>query len=196
MTTMIKLWTQTFLVLWGETLQYLFANSHARTIHLQCGIKSPITVTTHDHHDVSNHWSLQYLLKGLTRMGRTEPVCMESTSHRWNPTLRTSNDVNVLLLHIHQWYGKCFHVMTLSYPFPTPSRLVIYSSNEVQTPYDAWDCQDNCYEPCGAIEQVDQVTKIGERLTLRFFHVRLSDITKYTGSVAKKVRRGEGMWVS
>ena len=80
--------------------------------------------------------------------------------------------------------------MAPSCRFLSPSRLVIYSSNEVQTPYDDWDCQDNCYEPCGTIEHVDQLTRIGESLILRFFHIRLSDITKYTGSVAKKVRRG------
>ena len=72
--------------------------------------------------------------------------------------------------------------------FVSPSRLVIYSSNEVQTPSDDWACRDNCYEPCGAISQVDQFTNVGETLTLRFFHVRLSDIIMYTGNTAKKVR--------
>ena len=78
--------------------------------------------------------------------------------------------------------SRCRHAL-----IQTPSRLVIYSSNEVQTPYDDMACRDNCYEPCGAISQVDQFTNVGEAVTLRFFHIRLSDIIMYIGNTAKKV---------
>ena len=87
---------------------------------------------------------------------------------------------------------RCFHAMTQVCPLL--SRLVIYSSYEVQTPYDDWACKDNCYEPCGAISQVDQFTNVGDTLTLRFFHVRLSDIVMYTGNTAKKVREAKAFF--
>ena len=127
------------------------------------------------------------LVQGLNQAGnkkqgpellvlRAESSC--DIGHRWIPHTKAGNT----------------GIVSMWLPCPLFSRLVIYSSYEVQTPYDDWACQDNCYEPCGAISQVDQFTNVGDTLTLRFFHVRLSDIVMYTGNTAKKVREAKAFF--
>ena len=93
----------------GWVMVVSFVNSQGRTAHQPCGFKSLIAMTTHDHDDVSNHWSLHSSLKGLSRMTKNKyssfellMLCESNTSTIIGATAqRNSNDTNVSLLHLH-----------------------------------------------------------------------------------------------
>ena len=57
----------------------------------------------------------------------------------------------------------------------------------MQTPIEDSACSNNCYKTCADIYQEEDLSNTGSDVTLRFFYVKLSEISKYVGKDAKRV---------
>ena len=66
-------------------------------------------------------------------------------------------------------------------------RLTIFSHEEVETMAQEPVCADDCYKPCGNIENEEDYGNVGEDVVLRFFFIRLSDLPNYVGDNPKRV---------
>ena len=64
---------------------------------------------------------------------------------------------------------------------------MIHSAEEVETLAQNPACADDCYAPCGNIENEEDYGNVGEDVVLRFFFFRLSNLPTYVGTNAKRV---------
>lgn len=60
-------------------------------------------------------------------------------------------------------------------------RLVIYSGESVKTPSED-PCNLDCYSVCGTIPNNADIQDVGDHVTIRAFHLRLSELPDYVNN--------------
>ncbi len=65
--------------------------------------------------------------------------------------------------------------------------MTIFSYAEIETLSEEPICADDCYTPCGNIDNEEDYGNVGENVILRFFFFRMSELYKYVGDNPKRV---------